>query len=124
MTKSKLSLNIQKDEKAKGIWQYSSYLAPVPVEYQVSLTEGDTPEILLEEDLILKREDLNPTGSLKDRGMTFLVSLAGSKGLRDLVLSSSGNAAISAANYCKLAGLNLNVFVSPKITEGKKKVLQ
>jgi threonine synthase len=41
-----------------------------------------------------------------------------------LVLSSSGNAAISAANYCKLAGLNLNVFVSPKITEGKKKVLQ
>ncbi len=50
--------------------------------------------------------------------------MAYSQGAKDLAISSSGNAAISAANYCQLAGLNLNVFVSPKIPEGKKKALE
>lgn len=123
MTKSKLNLNIRKD-KGEGIWHYSSYLAFVLEKYRLSLNEGNTPEIPIEEELILKREDLNPTGSLKDRGMAFLISLAYSKGLKKLVISSSGNAAISAAKYCEIIGLDLNIFVSPKISEEKRKALQ
>jgi len=119
MIKSKLKIELYKDPKQKGIWYYSRYLAAIPEEKKLSLGEGHTPELLLEENLFLKREDQNPTGSLKDRGMAYLVSWAWAAGEKNLVLSSSGNAAISAANYCSLAGINLSVFVSSQTNKGK-----
>ena len=119
MIKSKLKIGLLKDKEGKGIWQYSAYLSPLPDEFKLSLGEGKTREIAFEEELILKREDENPTGSLKDRGMAYLISWVKSLGKKEVVLSSSGNAAIAAAQYCRLAGIDLDVFVSPKIKEGK-----
>ncbi len=119
MIKSKLKIRLLKDDGAKGIWQYSAYLFPLPNEAKLSLREGGTAEVVFEEGLILKREDENPTGSLKDRGMAYLVSWAKSLGRKEAALSSSGNAAIAASEYCSLAGIKLHVFVSPKINEGK-----
>lgn len=124
MEKSKLKISLEKDQSQKGIWQFSSYLAPLPQEFRLSLEEGNTLLEAFEENLFFKREDQNPTGSLKDRGMAYLVSWAWSKGEKNLVLSSSGNAAIAAAEYCRLAGLNLHVFVSPKIPPQKLKKLK
>jgi threonine synthase len=71
------------------------------------------------EGIIFKREDLNPTGSLKDRGIAYQISDAFSSGKKNLLLSSSGNAAISAAAYCQLAKINLQIYVSPKINSEK-----
>lgn len=117
--KSKLKINLFKDASQPGIWQFSSYLSPLENGFKLSLSEGSTQEKIVEEDLILKREDENPTGSWKDRGMAFLISKSLAAGEKDLVLSSSGNAAISSAAYCQLAKINLFVFVSPMINKGK-----
>lgn len=119
MIKSKLKISLKRNGGEKGIWQFSEYFSFLDNQFKLSLGEGNTPEIILEEGLIVKREDLNPTGSLKDRGMAYLISRVLSEGWKNLVLSSSGNAAISAAQYCRLAGINLCVFVSPKIKREK-----
>jgi len=119
MAKSKLAISLFKNKNQKGIWQFSSYLAPIESSFCLSLDEGNTPEVHFDEQVILKREDQNPTGSLKDRGMAYLISRAYQDGLKNVVLSSSGNAAISAANYCNLAKINLFTFVSLTIKEEK-----
>jgi len=123
MEKSNLQVSLIKDTSQKGIWQYSYYLSPLPEEFRITLSEGNTPEIEIEKDVYLKREDQNPTGSVKDRGMAYLISWAKSKGIVNLALSSSGNSAISAAAYCQVAGIKLNIFVSDKIqTEKLEKI--
>lgn len=114
-----MNINLVKDPNQKGIWQYSSYLSPIEEKYRLSLDEGGTEEVAFAENLILKREDKNPTGSLKDRGMAFLISKAYQEGRSSIVISSSGNTAISAASYCQPAKIKLTVFVSPKINPGK-----
>jgi len=115
----------EKKQERRGIWRFSGYLADVPEKFRLSLNEGNTKEEYFPPlDVILKREDQNPTGSLKDRGLAFLVSKAWSEGFGSFVLSSSGNAAISAANYCNLAKLKLKIFVSPKIDKNKLLVLK
>lgn len=116
---------MEKDPTQKGIWQYSQYLTDVPSVFRLSLNEGNTKEEFFAHlDVILKREDQNPTGSLKDRGMAYLISKARSEGFNNFVLSSSGNAGISAANYCRLAGVKLKIFVSPRINAKKLEVLK
>lgn len=119
MIKSNLKITIAKDVKQNGIWQYSDYLSSIPDHFKLSLGEGGTPAFEFARALVFKREDENPTGSLKDRGMAYLISWAGSQGHEELVLSSSGNAAISAARYCALAKIKLHVFVSRNIMEKK-----
>lgn len=118
-------MNIKKNSTQKGIWQYSKALTDVPCAFRLSLNEGNVKEEFFAQlDVILKREDQNPTGSLKDRGMAFLISKAWSEGFTNFVLSSSGNAAISAVNYCQKVNLNLKIFVSPKIDKNKMLVLK
>jgi threonine synthase len=70
-------------------------------------------------DLWLKREDLNPTGSHKARGLAFQVSALRSEGARVLLISSSGNAAVAAAAYAAAGGMHLVAFVAPG-TSGAK----
>lgn len=125
MQKNNIQIKLEKDVNQPGIWQYEKYLAPVSLEYRVSLGEGNTKEDYFKPlKIYLKREDQNPTGSLKDRGMAFLVSWAWSQKNDKFVLSSSGNAAISAFSYCKKAGLKLKIFVSPHIQKGKLEILK
>ncbi len=71
------------------------------------------------EGIYFKCEYENPTGSHKDRAMAYQVSKLEEKGIKKAVISSSGNAAISASHYCRLAGIKLTVFVSPKIKSQK-----
>lgn len=124
MGKSKFELKLMIQEGSKGLWRFSSYLTSVVEEFKLSLGEGDTPINKYDENLFFKREDKNPTGSWKDRGMAYLISRAYMDGQKNLVLPSSGNAAISAAEYCQIAGLNLFVFVSEKIEKEKLALLE
>lgn len=111
-------VNLQEDVSKKGIWHFHKYFPPIKEKFWLSLEEGKTPAITVE-GIIFKREDLNPTGSLKDRGIAYQISQAFSSGKKNLLLSSSGNAAISAAAYCQLAKINLQIFVSPRINSEK-----
>jgi len=72
----------------------------------------------------IKREDLNPTGSAKDRAIQAQISNLLAKNYTSAVISSTGNAAISAAHFCQKANIALTVFVSPKINPHKLKLIK
>jgi len=66
-----------------------------------------------------KREDLNPTGSFKDRGAESLMDVAVRSGARELVLDSSGNAALAAARMAAVVGLPLRLHVPRRVPQAK-----
>ena len=69
--------------------------------------------------LFLKREDHNPSGSHKDRGLLYQVTTHSPRGGPTFVISSSGTAAVSAAAACRITGNRLIAFVSPNTDRGK-----
>jgi threonine dehydratase len=72
----------------------------------------------------LKREDLNLTGSVKDRATSLQVDHLMKSGFRSAVISSTGNAAISAQYFCQQYNVPLTIFVSPNIDPSKLKLLK
>lgn len=110
------------NEDCHNIWRYVEYYEnPPAVQYRLTLEEGGTkclhmPLIAKElglTALFFKREDLNPNGSHKDRSLAFQVSQYWGQQAERLLISSSGNAGISAAAYAALIGMKMFVFVSP-----------
>src|SRR3954465_12780312 len=107
--------------------RYRGRLALEPGDPVVTLNEGSTPLIeapRLSERIgaraYLKFEGANPTGSLKDRGMTVAVSRAKGRGAEAVICASTGNTAASAAAYAARAGLRGAVIVPEgKIAIGK-----
>ncbi|MDB5929386.1 MAG: putative Pyridoxal-5-phosphate-dependent enzyme beta family [Polaromonas sp.] len=95
-------------------YRWGSWL---PYTHGVSLGEGNTPCLDLPRlaqqlglrQLSAKHEGMNPTGSHKDRMSVQGVSRALEAGARSVVLASSGNAAVSAAAYCAVAGLRCEI---------------
>ena len=93
----------------------------------VSLREGGTPLIyachlseLLANDIWLKCEGTNPTGSFKDRGMTMAISKAAEDGAKAVICASTGNTSASAAAYATKAGMISAVLIpAGKIATGK-----
>ncbi len=67
-----------------------------------------------------KLEYLNPSGSFKDRGVSYSLQLARGLGYKCVVVDSSGNTALSLATFASRLGLEPIVFV-PK-TAGAPKV--
>ncbi|MEO8830084.1 threonine synthase [Lapillicoccus sp.] len=93
----------------------------------VTLLEGGTPLIpaehlsaLVDAQVWLKFEGLNPTCSFKDRGMTTAISLAAGRGAKAVICASTGNTSASAAAYATKAGMTCGVLVPEgKIAMGK-----
>lgn len=93
----------------------------------VTLLEGGTPLIpaphvseIVERDVYLKFEGMNPTGSFKDRGMTLAVSKALEEGAKAVACASTGNTSASAAAYAARAGIGcIVVLPAGKIAAGK-----
>mgnify|MGYP000216840438 FL=1 len=56
-------------------------------------------------DVLLKLENLQPTGSYKDRGAAALVNVAASLGIERIALDSAGYAGASVAAYAAAAGM-------------------
>ena len=79
---------------------------------------SNTPLIKLE-NIYFKREDLNETGSAKDRAIIFQIENLKKQGFNQAVISSTGNAAISASHFCHLNQIELTVFLSPKVNQNK-----
>lgn len=80
--------------------------------------------------LLIKREDKNPSGSHKDRALWPMLAHYLKEGKSEFVLSSSGNAAISAVYYLAdttqldFSDWKLDIFISPYINQDKNKRLE
>jgi threonine synthase len=118
----------QKLADASGVWRFRELILPVPEDQIVSRPEGNTPQYRSTrlaqwvglDDLALKHEGENPTGSFKDRGMTAGVTQAKQLGARAVACASTGNTSASLASYGAIAGLPVVIFVPEgKIAFGK-----
>lgn len=102
-----------------SMWRYQPVLPVRRPESIVSLGEGFTPLIrarrlgqrLGADNLWIKDEGINPTGSFKARGLSCAVSMALELGIRKLAIPSAGNAASALAAYAAAAGLEAHIFM-------------
>lgn len=102
------------------ILRYKKYLPVNEKTPIISLLEGNTPLIFAPKisnylgkniRVYLKYEGLNPTGSFKDRGMTFAISKAKEEGAQGVICASTGNTSASAAAYSARADLKCIVVI-------------
>lgn len=111
--------------KEIGVWKYRPFL---PCDKKVSISEGATP--LYEapkladwvgiDELYIKHEGDNPTGSFKDRGMTVGVSKALELGLNKVGCASTGNTSAALSIYGAKAGIDCVVLLpAGKVAMGK-----
>jgi threonine synthase len=102
-----------------SMWRYAPVLPPSRAAHIVTLGEGLTPLIpanklgdrLGANDLWIKDEGLNPTGSFKARGLSCAVSMCVELGVRKVAIPSAGNAASALAAYAARAGLEAHIFM-------------
>jgi len=80
--------------------------------------------------LYFKREDLHPLGSHKGRSIPVMINEYRRDGWKNFCISSSGNAALAAAQYIKNINselkqkIRLQIFVGKNIDEKKLKILR
>ncbi len=101
------------------MWRYSPLLPVKNAENIVSLHEGLTPLHKLNhlgkhldcDDLWLKDEGVNPTGTFKARGLSCAVSMCRELGIRKVAIPTAGNAGGALAAYAAAAGIEAHVFM-------------
>jgi threonine synthase len=108
----------------KGFWRYAKLLGDLPENCRILSHQNEATPLEKVGDFWLKREDLSPTGSHKFRSLIYQLSYLKSKNILKAVLSSSGNAAISASHYAKTAGIQLFTFLSDKTPPEKLAAIQ
>jgi len=123
-------LNLLRDREAT-LWRYEE-LFPFGEDFEpVSMGEGWTPLIRaagLEREtghdgIWIKDERQHATGSFKDRQAATAVSALKTRGIKDVVLASTGNAAAAYAAYCARAGIKLWAFVTSSVPVEKMREL-
>ena len=107
------------DRDQWSMFRYRKFMALEDDSWKgITLGEGMTPIVPLDENVLLKMDYFMPTLSFKDRGAAVLVAHCKSIGVDSVVQDSSGNAGNSVAAYCAKAGIKCEVFVkdgtSPK----------
>lgn len=114
-------------EVAQGpstMWRYAPLLPPDSASI-VSLGEGWTPLLrtrrlgarLGADNLWVKDEGLNPTGSFKARGLSCAISMCVELGIRKVAIPSAGNAAGALAAYAAAAGIEAHIFLPRDVPE-------
>jgi len=94
---------------------------------QISLGEGNAPLVdakVFGREVYFKCEYLNPTGSFKDRGTSALISLLVSRGIKEAIEDSSGNAGASFAAYAARAGIKARVYAPESASGPKRKQIE
>jgi threonine synthase len=113
--------------EGSGVWRFREMLLPGRGPF-ITHPEGNTSlyrrnavsQWVGLDDLSLKHEGENPTGSFKDRGMTVATTQAVRAGATAVACASTGNTSASMAAYAAQAGLPALVFVpSGKVAAGK-----
>ena len=111
------------DKIDRAEWSIFRYRRFLPLNDEswrgVTLGEGMTPVVRLDENVLLKMDYFMPTLSYKDRGAAVLIAHAKAIGVDRVVQDSSGNAGNAVAAYCAKAGIGCEIFV-PEGTSPKK----
>lgn len=105
------------------MWRYREMLPLFDDTHKVTLGEGGTPILSLKkwanrygyQQLLLKDESLNPTGSFKARGLSMAISKAKELGVEACIIPTAGNAGGAMAAYCASANLKATM-VMPRHT--------
>jgi threonine synthase len=100
------------------MWRYREWLPLGDGETPVTLGEGGTPLLAVQraarqqglEQLSIKDEGVNPTGSFKARGLAVAVTRAVHAGARRFVVPTAGNAGVALAAYAARAGVAARVY--------------
>lgn len=114
------------------MWKYNSFLVPVSKANRISMGEGQTPLVKSRSigielgipNLYFKLENLNPTGSYKDRFASAFVSIMKSRNQKFCIATSSGNTGASLAAYCAAANIRCFLTVVDAAPAAKIKQMQ
>ena len=98
------------DRPWSGMWRYGAVLPSVD---PVTLGEGWTPMLISRrrDNVFLKEEGANPTGTFKARGLSLAMTMARHYGIRKIAVPSAGNAGGAAAAYAAAAGIEAHIFM-------------
>jgi threonine synthase len=112
-----------------GVWRFRELVMPTATDSElVTQAEGNTPLLSRKrvalwagvDDLLIKHEGHNPSGSFKDRGMTVAITQAKRINATAVACASTGNTSSALAAYAALAGLRGLVLVpAGKVALGK-----
>ena len=106
--------------RSHDLWRYREAL---PVDDDVvTMGEGWTPLLPVTFDgrhLLVKQEQLFPTGSYKDRGAAVLMTHLRELGVEHVIEDSSGNAGCSVAAYAARAGITCDIYVPANTSPAK-----
>ena len=98
------------DRRWSGMWRYSAVLPSVE---PVTLGEGWTPMLPSRryQNVFLKEEGANPTGTFKARGLALAITMARHYGIKKVAVPSAGNAGGAVAAYAAAAGIEAHIFM-------------
>ena len=116
--------------RPKGLWRWAELLPVRDPRYRFTLGEGDTPLLpaprlaarLGLENLYIKEEAQNPTGTFKARGLAVAVARAVELGAKAFVIPTAGNAGGALAAYAARAGVSAHVFMpqdAPQVNQAE-----
>lgn len=128
--KGELKRNLKRHpmEGPLNVWRYRAFIPLIDDSKIISLGEGGTPLIKCDrlareigiDNLYIKFEGANPTGSFKDRGMTVGLTKALEFGVKTVACASTGNTSASLAAYAARAKLRCLVLLPKgKVALGK-----
>ncbi len=109
------------------MWRYWEVLPVLDKKHIVSLGEGWTPLIRTENlgsmlghrNIYIKDERQGPTASFKDRQASLAISVLKESDIREIVVASTGNVAISYSAYCARTGIKLWAFLDSNVPHEK-----
>jgi threonine synthase len=115
-TLSKKSIQLR---KVHNIWRFHEIMPVNDPKFHFTLGEGGTPFLRLFnseehfglENLFLKDEGQNPTGTFKSRGLCSAISKGIELGIQDYVIPTAGNAGAALSAYTACTGTNAHVFM-------------
>ena len=94
------------------------------IKKEISLGEVCTPlrKVIFDRmEVTLKLDQLQPTGSFKDRGAFTLVNALHNLGIQKIVEDSAGNAAAAIASYAAAAGMDCLIYLPADVSAAKEK---
>jgi threonine synthase len=121
------SAGLDNAKRERTLWRYAELLPVDPPPAALQFDEGGTPLIRLtpyeqlyeHPHIYVKDERRNPTGSFKDRQAALTVTALQRRGIKEIVLASTGNAAVAYAAYCARAGIKLWLFLTSLVLAEK-----
>lgn len=111
----------------RNMWRYWELLPLLDRHHIISMGEGWTPLLRAENlgsmlgrrNIFIKDERQGPTASFKDRQASLAISVLKESDIRELVVASTGNVAISYSAYCARSGIKLWSFLDSNVPHEK-----